>query len=433
MITKKKLSFSLFLGEWYNRKIKKIIDKMFLKKSPDKKLLFSFFSYILLNEFFMAFAGLMPFILRKDLVASVFQLSLFTMLKPAVALFSFYGSLSFLQRKADLRFNLILNGLLARVPFLLFPFFDSAAYIIFASAFFVLFSRAAIPSWMEILKQNLNKEKRENLFSAGMRWSFLEGVFIAFFIGSLLDKYSSAWKWFCFFFALLGVIGVFIQAYIFPKKEIEKSSSAYFKNPIRSSLALLKKRKDFLYFQMGTMIAGFSLMLMAPALVFFYTDFLNLSHFDMTVGRYIFMGLGFVFLTPLWTRSLQKVHILHLTGWVCLGFALFSGLILLSFYGRAFFFFASAVYGITQAGSRLVWNLSGPIFAGESEPSVQYTAVNVLTVGLRGLVAPLLGGYLCALFGPAPVFLLAGSLCLVGSLSMVWARRRLLLAKEISL
>ncbi len=402
-----------------------------LFKSFDKKIIFYFFSYILLSELFIAFSGLLPFILRKDLAASLFQLSFFTMLKPAVFLFSFYGSLSFFKKKSDLRFNLILNGVLARLPFLFFPFFDSASYIILASACFMLFSKAAIPAWMELLKQNLDREKRNTLFSSGMLWGFVQGLAMAFLIGWFLDKYNGAWKWFCFGFSLLGILGVFIQAFVFsPKKE--KLPQEQMQKPLRSSLALLKRRKDFFYFQIGTMLAGFSLMLLAPVTAFFFADFLSLNHFDMTIARYVFMGLGFVFLTPVWTKALKKKHLLTLTGYVCSGFFLFSVLMILAFYNKAFFFFAFLVYGITQAGSRLVWNLSGPIFAG-SENSVQYTAVNVLTVGLRGLVAPVLGGYLCMCFGPLSVFSLSAGLCLIGSLSMSWAEKNVVFAKNYDL
>ncbi|MFA5250212.1 MAG: MFS transporter [Parachlamydiales bacterium] len=394
-----------------------------MKSLFEKKFSQVFFSYHLLNEFFVAFSGLLPFILRKELAASAFQISFFAMLKPAVALVSFYSSLRWLQRR-PLRFRLLFSGLLARVPFLFFPFFNSISYLILASGCFMLFSRASLPSWMELLKQHVAKEKRERLFSQGMLLAYVENVFIAALIGFWFDREGLVWKWFCFFSALAGLLGVILQFRLFPNEK-PTALPPVCKKPLKESWRLLKERKDFFYFQIGTMASGFALMLLAPALALFLADFLKLSYFDLTLGRYIFMGLGFVFFTPLWTKMLERFHILHLTAWICLGFALFSGLILVAFWVKNFFFLAFLVYGIFQAGSYLVWHLSGPIFAGENQDSTQYTALNVLMVGFRGLLAPLLGGLLCEKLGPLFVFTLAALISFAGAFAMVWARKNL--------
>ena len=83
-----------------------------------KKTRFSLIWSGLLNEFFIAFYGLTLFILRKDLLASTLQISIFTMLKPAVALCSFYWGAQFLRSERSLKNNLLIAGVLARLPFL---------------------------------------------------------------------------------------------------------------------------------------------------------------------------------------------------------------------------------------------------------------------------------------------------------------------------
>lgn len=373
----------------------------------------------LLNEIFISFFGLMPFILRKDLLASTFQISLFTALKPAVAFLSFYWSSKLLMNKTCLRHNLIISGILARIPFLFFPLFDNVWYLIFASALFMLFSRAAIPPWMEILKLNLGKEKRENLFSLGSVLAYTEGVIIALLIANSLDSCQIAWKLFLFFSNVLGIFSIYLQYKnpINTTNIIKKGPSKGFLNPFKEGFELLKEKRDFAKFQIGSMASGFGLMLAMPALALFYADDLNLSHAELTLARFVFMGVGFVLLSPLWAKAMQKYNINFLLGLVCIGFALFPLFVLFGLFNKSWIYIAFLCYGITQAGSHLIWNLSGPTFAKE-EDSSKYTSINVLAVGIRGLIAPFLGGLFCELFGPITVFIISMCMCALGTILM---------------
>jgi MFS family permease len=375
----------------------------------------------LLNESFIAFFGLMPFILRKDLLATTFQISLFTMLKPAVSVLSFYWGSRIIQSKNSLRYNLVIAGVLARLPFLFFPFFKSVWYLIFASAIYMLFSRAAIPAWIEILKLNLNNKTRERLFSLGTVLGYIEGVVIAFFLGSMLDGYPGSFKMVFFISTILGLGGVFMQwktPISFKEMDVKPKKNIFgFVRPWKEGVELIRKRKDFAKYQVGTMIMIFGFMLAVPALYLFYADGLKLTHSEMTMGRYVFMGMGFVLFSPIWARAMGKFSINRLTGYVGIGFGLFPILIMLATFSKVWIFLAFLSYGITQSGSHLIWNLSGTFFA-KDEDSTKFTSINVLMVGVRGLIAPLLGGFLCEIFGPIVVFCIAISFCFCGSFYM---------------
>lgn len=197
----------------------------------------------LLNEPFIALFALLPFILRKDLGASAFQISLLTMLKPMVAVFSFYWSARLSRKKGNLRFNLVGAGMLSFLPFLFFPWVDSIPFLIAAGAFYMLFSRAGIPAWIEILNRNLTKPWREKLFSFGLALGCTEGVIIGLFIGSLLDSNDNTWKLLFFFSALLGMAGVFIQSRLPIKldKEILIETKLPSSSPLKNSWELLRK------------------------------------------------------------------------------------------------------------------------------------------------------------------------------------------------
>ena len=64
-------------------------------------------------------------------------------------------------------------------------------------------------------------------------------------------------------------------------------------------------------------------------------------------------------------------------------------------------------------GKPLIWNLPGTIFS-QDQNSTAFTTVNVLMIGLRGAIGPLLGSILCNLLGPMPVFILGALIAFSG-------------------
>lgn len=370
----------------------------------------------LLNEPFASLYSMLPFILRKDLGGSALEIVILTMLRPVVSLLSFYWSFDLKSKRYQLRSNLVIAGLLSRLPFLFFPVMQSSWYLIFAGLVYILFSRAAIPAWMEILKLNIPKESREKLFSLGWTIGYVEGILIALGIGALLDTLTYSWKYLFFFSALLGMVSVFLQARVpirgeeeFALTESEPFTHKRISRPWIEAFQLMRERPDFALFQMGFMAGGFGVMVIHPALPYFLVDDLTLSYLSLGVAITVCKGLGIVFTSPIWARLLSRYPVNRLAGLVCLGFSLFALCLILAPWTLFWVFFAYLLYGIAQGGSHLIWHLSGPHFA-QNEESSRYSSVNILMVGLRGLVAPALGALLCSWLGPKAT-LFIGSLC----------------------
>lgn len=385
----------------------------------------------LLNEPFLALYALMPFILRKDLDATMFQISLFAMLKPTVSVFSFYWSAWVACRKDRLRSNLIGAGILARIPFFFVFCTDDPWFLIFAGAIYMLFSRAGIPAWMEILRLNMSKKEREKLFSVSQSLGFVEGILIALALGGVLDAYTPSWKILFFLSALMGIFSTLLQGQLPIRGEGVVSGDCALLSltqPWKEAWQLIRERPDFARFQWGFMAGGTGYMLIVPALALYYADVLELSHTHMALGRCLFMGLGYVLASPLWAFALNKWDFSRLTSWVCVGFGLFPLCIICASTGLLWFFCAFFLWGVVQAGSHLLWNLSGPVYAGEGDSS-RFTGVNILSVGLRGCLAPLLGGVLCDFFGPVPVFLLGSMICCYGGWYLVYNQK--LISKRV--
>ncbi|HAB99360.1 MAG TPA: MFS transporter, partial [Parachlamydiales bacterium] len=278
---------------------------------------------------------------------------------------------------------------------------------------------AAIPSWVEILKRNMPKT-RDRIFSISSALGYIEGVGLSLAVGGLLDLESGLWK-ICFFVAaLIGLSALWVQSKI-PVDDVPVVEKVSFKEkiirPWRDSWRLMHSRPDFARFQWGFMLCGFGIMLIQPALPIFAVDDLHIGYLEMAVALSIAKGLGFALSSPFWSKWMNKVPIERLASWVFLLVGLFPFFLALSLWSGWWLYGAYFLYGIGQGGSHLVWNMSGPIFAGK-EDSSRYTGVNVVLAGIRGAVGPSLGGLLAVSFGPAVVLVIGALFCFYSGLRL---------------
>jgi predicted MFS family arabinose efflux permease len=380
------------------------------------------------NEPFVVLYALLPFILRKDLNASLLQISILTALRPVLPVFSFYWSARLTNRKHLLRSNLIGAWVLGRIPFLFIPWMDSVWYIIFCCAVYEFFNKSGIPALIEILKINIPKEAREKTYTFYFVLSFVESILLGLFMGGLLDLYQGSWKLLCCLTALVGLSSLFVQMRVpipidsTPLPEKPLPLKARIVGPWKEAFNLIKTRPDFAKFQYGFMMGGFGLMLIAPSLSLFYVDELKLDHCELITGRSVLMGVGIVLSSYFWRKAMTKLSTSALTLRILIGFGLFPLTLILSSFHIHWFYLSFIFYGIAQAGSHLLWNLSGTLFS-KDEDSSQFSRVNILMLGLRGIVAPALGGLLCQLFGPVPILVIGGVICFAGALYMKEKRK----------
>lgn len=382
----------------------------------------------LANEPFVVLYAILPFIFRKDLQASLLQISILTALRPVLPLFSFYWSANLTRRKELLRSNLILAWILGRLPFVLVPWIHNAWYLIACCIFYEFFNKSGIPALIEILKINIPKEAREKAYTNYFVLSFCESILLGLLTLSLLHHYPSFWPALCGITALISLSSLWAQLQIpIPQHLFSTpcSSRGNLSNvlsflrqktiqPWKDAYALLKANKAFAHFQWSFMIGGFGLMLIAPSLAIFYVDTLQLDHAEMVTGRSILMGVGIILSSQIWRKWLSDLPIPQMTLRILVGFGLFPIALLLSQAHMCWFYIAFITYGIAQAGSHLLWNLSGTLFA-KNEDSAQYSRVNILMIGLRGIIAPSLGGWLCACWGPLPILMIGGLTCFAGA------------------
>lgn len=382
--------------------------------------------YVLMHLLSFPFWGLLyllPVILYKDLNASPFQIATIIALKPMVSLFSPYWSQLVHGKQHRLIPNLYWANLIKFTPFLFTPFIQSSWYFIISFGVFMMLSRGTIPAWMEILQNNLPEKLRNKTAAIGSTIDYFGTALLPILFGWSLDNVPGSWRWFFLATAILGVFST-ICIYKIPnqfkspqKTKDRKPLHFHLLSPWRNFTSLLSQRPDFFRFQVGFFLGGAGLMIIQPILPKYFVDTLNLSYTGMLAAIAACKGIGFTLSTPLWVRRFNHSNIFPFCSSVTAFATLFPILLIgaktygLLVYGAYF------IYGIMQGGSELSWKMSGPIFANTSD-SAPFSSVNVLTVGIRGIILPYLGSLL--FFATNNVFLL---LMIGGTFSLLatWA------------
>ncbi len=361
----------------------------------------------------MALYNLLPFILYREMNATPLQITALVMLKPAVSLASFHWSHWSEQRTHSLRRQLVLSEVLSRLPFLLFPWMQSAWPIIVGAGLHVMFSRGAQPAWMELLKRDLEPRDREKVFASGSTLFYLGMLVVGLGIGPLLDFQPGAWKWLAFAFAFAGLPLYPLLLKLSPGESTPKHAhQGSLLTPWIETTRLMKADPAFSRFQWGFFLAGGGLILMQPALPGFLTDHLHLSYTGVSMALNICKGVGFAATSRLWAELLPRYHFLRTSAFVAIAASAFSLLLLVSPAWVPLVYGAYFLYGVMQAGSELSWNLSGTIFSGQGD-SRPYTRVSILMQGVRGAFVPLLGSALVVAVDPSMALIIGSLLCVL--------------------
>ncbi|MEM8727468.1 MAG: MFS transporter [Chlamydiota bacterium] len=390
-------------------------------------------AYVTSRIFSFPFWGLfylLPVILHKDLRATPFQLATLIAIKPVASLFSPYWSQRVHAVRERLISNLILGTTLKFGPFLLFPFVSNPRFYIFAVGFHMFFCRGTIPAWMEVLKLKVPKESRSKICAMGSIIDYLGVALLPLFVGGILDRVTESWR---ILFPVAACCGM-LSALPIKKIKIHPADRkgslatekkiAHLINPWKSSWKLLRKRSDFARFQWTFFLGGAGLMILQPVLPVYFNTVLRLSYSDILTAVAALKGIGFVLSSPLWVKFFNRSRIFALCSMVTLTAAIFPLLLIFARSSSSIIYIAYLAYGVMQGGSELSWKMSGPVFSQE-EDSSPYSSVNILAVGIRGVIFPYLGSFLFLKSDSPTCVLVCGAfLCLIATVLFSFSGRK---------
>jgi MFS family permease len=388
----------------------------------ERRTLWGYAATRVLDTPFWGLYNMLPFILYKDLGATPFEVAALISLRPILSLLSTYWSSPITGRPDKLVNNIITARVISYLPFFFFPFISAPWFYILAYGFYMMFTLGALPAWMEILKLNLPKNTREKVFSYTQAFGYMGGGLFPFIIGWALDDYFQAWRWLFPLASSLSLLALIFQKRIilsFNKTIVHTAQPLKEKlvQPWKGAWKVLSERPDFASFQLGFMFVGIGLMIIQPALPVYFADRLHLSYLELALAITLTKGIGFAVTSPYWARSINRYDIFTFSAAIALLTCLFPLCLMLAQSQLLWLYVGYLLYGIAQSGNELTWNMSGPIFAREGDSS-QFTSVNVLAIGLRGALIPMLGSLLIT-YGSSTLALISGSLfCLYGGLRL---------------
>lgn len=407
--------------------------KIWRESSPLRRVKLAFIGSTILSAPIWALYSLLILIVYKDLGATPLQITLLLSAKPTAALLSFYWS-SLLNRRPDrIKSNLQCAFWIGGIASALLPLCAGHySLLLLAFALFMASSRAEIPAWMELLKQHLSEKERSRLVSTGTLIRYGTALFLPLLVGTWMDYYPPIWRLLFPLLGLLSLLAILLQQLI-PKSLSSVGLPAealscrvdlpnLLVNPWRRCWQLLRERVDFATFQLIFFLGGLGLMVMQPALPIFFVDTLDISYAQAALALAGCKGLGFAMTTRIWARYLPSANIYGFCALITALATLFPLLILTAYSANWWIYCGYTVYGIMQGGSELCWNLSGPIFS-RREDSSTYTGVNIVLVGIRGCIGPILGGILCTISGPVVALFIGSLSCALATTVALYARR----------
>ncbi len=373
---------------------------------------------------FWGLVSLLSIILYKDMQITPLQITVIIALKPMSALLAPYWSQAIYQRPDRVISNLVWANIVRYFPFLFVPWVSSPWIIIAAFGLYMVLYRGVIPGWMETVKKNLPPKDRERLVAYGSTINYCGTALLPLLLGLALDGYEHSWRWLFPLTALIGLIST-LFLYRIPvsaegRQEVAPPLGVWslFKEqmlkPWKQSWQLIREHVDFAHYQIGFMLGGAGLMVIQPALPIFFVDVLELSYTKMLIALAVCKGLGFVLASPFWLKLFRKWNIHSFSGLVTVLAALFPLLILGAQFDSIMLYVAYGLYGVMQAGSELSWHMSGMAFSKEQDSSA-FSGTNVLTVGIRGCIAPALGAVLYSMTNSMVVMVLGSIFCLLAT------------------
>ncbi|MBT3231228.1 MAG: MFS transporter [Calditrichaeota bacterium] len=388
--------------------------------------------YILYVSLSGAVFGIMQFgevIARKSLGASPLMVTLITMTMPVAALTSIWWAK--LIEAGDQRKLLIFVGSIGYLALASGAFlFNVSHLLIFYLIFFLSFALVG-PSENRILQQYVASGSTGK--TVGMGYSIrmgvaalacgVAGIWMEHTEGGFRNMYPVA--------ALIGFIAIGILATIQTKNnQVSKPlkvDSHFIFSPIKDVIALLKRRKDYLRFEIAFMTYGIAFMMTLPVVPLFLVDDLGLGYDVIGLARGTGTQIVMILTIPIFGRLFDRTTPHRMGAYVFSALGLYPVILLSAAYFEGIMrdilvYTSFAYFGTVMSGVMLLWNLSSLRFSGDEDAGV-YHSVHITATGIRGVFAPLLGYFVMTFLGKTTALLTAAVLFFIGGILMVVMRK----------
>jgi MFS family permease len=377
-------------------------------------------------------AGVMlnhEYIAARGLHASVWQITILTMIWPVSNVFSVFAS-HWLERRGSYFGTMLLAGVLLRLPIALMYFSGNVNVMMVLLVFYFASNSVVIPGQNAAIRHRYGEGRRATLFGWGLSVFTLFSLPASMIAGAMMD---ADFQFYRILFVVEAVFGachaLFIAMMARGMKAVGHGTGETGDGFLGRLFRVFSQDREFARFEAYFMLYGFGYMIVLPVIPFFASDMLGLSYEQYALAKSVIGQLGLVFLAPWLGTRVDRIHPFRFTGVMCLilGFyplALLAG----GFFpaaGKALFYAAYAIFAIGIAGVSMSWNMSSLYFAPEGQTAT-YQGLHISLTAIRGLFAPVIGNLILTFSGYTDAFLVStGCFLTAGLLHLRRYRSRL--------
>lgn len=375
----------------------------------------------------------------KELLGVLFQITAIFLIASII--------INEIQRRYNKKKILVALAFLTRTPLAILAFFPSSAaeltgasfwHIIFLGVFFLYYMANPMiyPTINHYLKSNYQKMHFGKLYSYATSANKVVMLISTFLFGILLDYDNYAFRYVYPIIAVLGITSIFLLSRMDDGNGVavvKRSIRASVKNSIWSMVGIIKTNRPFRDFEIGFMLYGFAFMITISVITLFMTDVLELNYSSIAIYKNIY-NIQAIILLPFFGKLMDKIDPRKF------GMITFLSLLLYVFFVGLTEYFPQHTYlwnikiyymfmvslifhGFFAATMSLLWSIGSSYFGSEGN-AADYQSVHLSLVGVRAIIAPLLGIYFLELFGFTPVFVIGIGFLALAILQMYISMKR---------
>ena len=368
-------------------------------------------------------------IARKSLGASALAITLLTMLMPLANFTAIWWSRILEGR--DQRKLLLVVGLVGHLALMTGIYLTHLPHLLLIFLIYYLSYAVVLTAQNRLLQQHVASKDHGSLFGMANSVRMAAAALVSWLAGLWMDVHPDGFRHVFLLTGAIGVVSTIIFASIPTRHQTEhiawRPTWSNLLAPLKDAGRLLKRRPDYLRFEIGFMIYGMAFMMMLPVTPIFLVDDLQLDYTMIGLAR----GAIFQLVTILSIAWFGRLYD-HMTAQklAAIVFSLLSlhPLLLIASYlfpnlTVASVFASFTVFGIAMGGVSILWSVSSVRFAGEEDAGV-YQAVHIAATAVRGSVAPMLGYVVMTWLGRIPALAIASVIWLISGLFMAALNRR---------
>ncbi len=425
--------------------------KKYLKNlsNEERKTFYLHLSYSIIEGILAGVIVLNEFVFIKSLQGSGYQLSILFQFSMVVFLFLALFN-AFTDKIKNRKKLLRTTAIITRIPLILLFFFprsfdsivDQPIYhYIFICVFLIYFLANPIiyPTINLFLKQSYSNENFGKLYSWAEMAKKITALVVTFGYGLLLDKDNFAFVYVFPIIGVLGILSVFLLSMIDHKEqnivsEVKKSYLKLVKESLKKMSGTFTGNRSFFDFEVGFMFYGFGFMASVSIITIFFDKQLGLNYTSVAFYKNSYNIIA-IMLIPLFGKIIGNIDprkfaaisftcmtlfilSLTLTQWFPSNFEFFGITI---YYTLIFYILFHSLFAATMA---LLWSIGSAYFCKKEEAGL-YQSTHLSMVGLRSLMAPLIGMFFYETWGFTTAFVVCMVSLVVGALYLLWSEKNI--------